>query len=452
MADNTQPNDAVAVATDDANATLESVATDSDQSALAWCSLATWESSGFLAFLAAHAIQRSDLLKPDGHDDEQRFFRMKQHGGSSVLSEADVVALVVQSLEKEGIANTQPTSVAWLQGFYSLPVATPLARINLYKQGELYGIDISSGYAVTLLNIQPGEHVLDLCCAPGAKLTMMADLLELSGSVTGVDFSRQRIGACKQLVHKYKLIKKTAAASEEATLKKETLEISGHDSAAEKDTPSLPATSWRCRLFHADGRTFNIGPKTECEQLADIETVLDTEEIAARGSARGQQQRKRKNKSARARDAKRPKVDVVHDAALYDKVLVDAECTHDGSIRHLQKNDSLEKWKAYVENHLNDSEIERILKLQHALIRNGFKMLKAGGEMIYSTCSLSVKQNEDIVREFLKDEPGATLLPIDRTGIPCQEGRLAGTARFTPAQNTSGLFIAKIRKANAIAE
>jgi 16S rRNA C967 or C1407 C5-methylase (RsmB/RsmF family) len=280
------------------------------------------------------------------------------------------VALVAQSLKKAGIADTQPTPVLWLPGFYSLPVATPLARTNLYKEGELYGIDISSGYAVTLLNIQPGEHVLDLCCAPGAKLTMIADLLELSGSVTGVDFSRQRIGACKQLVHKYKLIKKTAvSASEEAALKKGPSDTSENDTTAEKDAPTLPVTSWRCRLFHADGRTFNIGPKTECEQLEDIETVLDTEEIAARGNARGQQQRKRKNKRARARDAKRLKVDVVHDAALYDKVLVDAECTHDGSIRHLQKNDSLEKWMDYVENHLSDSNIERILKLQHALIR-----------------------------------------------------------------------------------
>jgi hypothetical protein len=64
-----ESHDAVAVAVDAAEAI------NRDQSALAWCALPTWEASGFLAFLTAHAIERSDLLKTDGPDDEQRFFR-----------------------------------------------------------------------------------------------------------------------------------------------------------------------------------------------------------------------------------------------------------------------------------------------------------------------------------------------------------------------------------------
>lgn len=40
--------------------------------------------------------------------------------------------------------------------------------------------------------------------------------------------------------------------------------------------------------------------------------------------------------------------------------------------------------------------------------------------MIYSTCSLSVKQNEEIVGSFLEEESTATLEPIDRDGIPCE--------------------------------
>lgn len=201
---------------------------------------------------------------------------------------------------------------------------------------------------------------------------MIADLLRLRGSVTGVDFSRQRIGACKQLVHKYKLIQAVSASSaptpagngdgRDAAV---AVQKEAEQGTAESTVPAA-APAWRCRLFHADGRAFNIGPKTECEQLDDMETVLDTQEICARG-AYGQQ-RKRKNKSARARDRKRQKVLVVN-AELYDKVLVDAECTHDGSIRHLQKNDSLDKWRDYVENHLRETEIDRILELQHDLIR-----------------------------------------------------------------------------------
>ncbi|KAG1693020.1 hypothetical protein DVH05_024056 [Phytophthora capsici] len=391
-----------------------------------WDDQALWEASGFLRFLNDHEVDAKDLLNPSPNGDSLRFFRLKKQADSNSHEDKDPrlqeiatnLSLEAQESDLEAPNDLQPKPVDWLPGFYSLPMTAPLARMSLYKTGQVYGMDISSGYAVTLLKIQPGEHVLDLCCAPGAKLTMIADLLQLQGSVTGVDFSRSRLGACKQLVHKYQLFQ------------------------AEKEAGDK---SWRCRLFHADGRTFNIGPKTECAHLDGMETLLDTDEIAAR--APKDRMRKRKNKSARARDAKRQKL-LVLDSALYDKVLVDAECTHDGSIRHLQRLDSADKWGKYVRDHLNSSETERILKLQHGLIRNGFSLLRPGGAMIYSTCSLSVKQNEDIVTKFLKDEPLAQLDPIVCTdGVPCKEGNIPGTLRFTPSQNTSGLFIARILKA-----
>lgn len=67
--------------------------------------------------------------------------------------------------------------------------------------------------------------------------------------------------------------------------------------------------------------------------------------------------------------------------------------------------------------------------------------------MIYSTCSLSIRQNEDIVRDFLLNTPTANLVAIRPDGnVPCDPGSLEGTVRFSPRRNTSGLFIARIRK------
>ncbi|KAG7394411.1 hypothetical protein PHYBOEH_005218 [Phytophthora boehmeriae] len=387
----------------------------------AWNDQDVWKSSGFLKFLEQHQVPPTDLLSPSTNGESLRFFRLKQVAEDADNKTEDArLQSIAASLAREASKdeeNAVPRPVSWLQGFYSLPVSAPLARVDLYKDGQLYGIDISSGFAVSLLDIKPGEHVLDLCCAPGAKLTMIADLLQLRGSVTGVDFSRSRLGACRQLVHKYQLFDSTSESGD---------------------------SQWRCRLFHADGRTFNIGPKTECVHIDGMEVLLDSQEIASR--APRDRMRKRKNKSARARDAKRQKLLVVDDA-LYDKVLVDAECTHDGSIRHLQRLDTPVRWEEYVRDHLNTSEVERILTLQQGLIRNGFNLVRPGGTMIYSTCSLSVKQNEDIVSAFLQDEPDATLDPIVcREDVPCKDGRVCGTVRFTPSQNTSGLFIARIRK------
>lgn len=59
--------------------------------------------------------------------------------------------------------------VKWLQGFYRLPGHTKVAGSSAYKDGHIYGIDASSGAAVAALDPQPGEHILELCSAPGRK-------------------------------------------------------------------------------------------------------------------------------------------------------------------------------------------------------------------------------------------------------------------------------------------
>ncbi|KAJ0399745.1 hypothetical protein P43SY_009326 [Pythium insidiosum] len=410
---------------------------------IAWHDAKVWEASGFSAFLQAHGIKRSDLVAQESTATgdgalrtEQRFFRVKQ---SQKDGASAVIARVVEDLRQAGVpAEIAPRAVAWVPQFFSLPASVPLARLASYQRGEIYGIDISSGFAVSLLDLQPGEHVLDLCCAPGAKLTMIADLLAQRGSVTGVDFSRARLGACKQLVHKYKLVVTCSSGAADTDV----------DAAA---SASAPSPAWRCRLFHADGRTFNVGPKGEWTSDADaMEVVVDSLEVASRDAKA--QGRKRKNKSARGREQRtRRALDGSARASeapneLYDKVLVDAECTHDGSVKHLQKLESLDAWATYVSRHLNDGEVARILALQAALLRNGFRLLRRGGTLVYSTCSLSLQQNEAVLTAFLGEKPDAELVPIATTGIPCEPGQVEHTVRFTPAHHTSGLFIAKIRK------
>lgn len=42
--------------------------------------------------------------------------------------------------------------------------------------------------------------MLDLCCAPGAKLAMIADRMELSGVLVGVDVNTERLNVCRAIV------------------------------------------------------------------------------------------------------------------------------------------------------------------------------------------------------------------------------------------------------------
>ncbi|KAL9327147.1 hypothetical protein ACSQ67_007792 [Phaseolus vulgaris] len=93
-------------------------------------------------------------------------------------------------------------------------------------------------------------------------------------------------------------------------------------------------------------------------------------------------------------------------------------------------------------------EITRNVYYTLNLLTNGFRLLKVGGSLVYSTCSLTVAQNEDVVEQFLKENRTAELIEIDAArNWPCKGGYLPKTWRFDPlTSRTSGLFIAKFTK------
>lgn len=142
----------------------------------------------------------------------------------------------------------------------------------------------------------------------------------------------------------------------------------------------------------------------------------------------------------------------------YDRVLVDAECTHDGSFKHILKwcrrtGDANRTAGCCFEQ----ADEERLWNLQRRLIQNGFDLLRPGGRLVYSTCSLSKRQNEEVVDWFLHKNAGQVRLL--RVGVdvrwpstaqvvpPCKEGAIPGTVRFDPqTSNTGGLFIAVFQR------
>ncbi|MFR7551629.1 MAG: hypothetical protein ACLUVB_02585 [Acutalibacteraceae bacterium] len=59
---------------------------------------------------------------------------------------------------------------------YYAPADARMAAYPLYHAGAFYSQEPSASSAVTLLDPQPGERVLDLCAAPGGKSTQIAAL------------------------------------------------------------------------------------------------------------------------------------------------------------------------------------------------------------------------------------------------------------------------------------
>mmetsp|Transcript_11776 Transcript_11776/g.24709 ORF Transcript_11776/g.24709 Transcript_11776/m.24709 type:complete len:472 (-) Transcript_11776:52-1467(-) len=133
---------------------------------------------------------------------------------------------------------------------------------------------------------------------------------------------------------------------------------------------------------------------------------------------------------------------------LYDRVLVDAECTHDGSIKHLMKYDKW-GWDTFERRFLNPERINTITQLQRQLLTNGLRLLRPGGRLVYSTCSFTRAQNEEVVQAVVAASGGAVqVVPcLQASSWPCHTGSIEHTLRFEPrAAQTSGLFVACIEK------
>ncbi len=117
-----------------------------------------------------------------------------------------------------------------------------------------------------------------------------------------------------------------------------------------------------------------------------------------------------------------------------DRVMLDAPCTSDGTIA---KNPEL-RWR------LREKNISKVVALQKELIESAWKLLKPGGRMLYSTCSMLPEENEGVVQWFLEEHSDAKLVPLSG---PYSPGFLEGTMRAWPHRHgTIGFFYALIRK------
>jgi len=99
---------------------------------------------------------------------------------------------------------------------------------------------------------------------------------------------------------------------------------------------------------------------------------------------------------AHERDAKVKRL-----AGKFDRVLVDAPCSGLGTLR---RNPDL-KWRQTPE------AVAELTQKQAAILEAAARLVKAGGRLVYATCSLLVAENEDIVAAFLAAHPDFHLLP-----------------------------------------
>lgn len=177
-----------------------------------------------------------------------------------------------------------------------------LQTMPSFKKGMWTVQDESAMLVAQVVSPQPGEHILDMCSAPGGKSLHMAELMQNKGKIISADVHE----------HKLELIEKNA----------NRMQIS---------------------IIHP---------------VLQDGTSLRQEWIQA-----------------------------------FDRVLLDAPCSGLGILKR----------KPDIRYHKHKEDLQAIVSLQKQLIQNAVKYVKEEGILVYSTCTISPQENEEMVKEIIKN-------------------------------------------------
>jgi 16S rRNA (cytosine967-C5)-methyltransferase len=221
----------------------------------------------------------------------------------------------------------------------------PLTGTKSFQKGLFYIQDKSSCFAAEVADPKPEMTVLDVCAAPGAKTTYLAQLMQNQGVICSMDYSVRRMQVWRKEVRR-------------------------------------------------------MGVKIAEPVIADACKPLPFMLEA-------------------------------------DVVVLDPPCTSTGVFA---KQPSA-KWR------LTPRSIEKMADIQWRMINNCAKRVKAGGALTYSTCSITVEENEMVIERFLKWHPEFALEEINpKLGVPGLRGLDKCQRLYPHIHESNGFFIAKLLK------
>jgi 16S rRNA (cytosine967-C5)-methyltransferase len=224
----------------------------------------------------------------------------------------------------------------------------PLSRTESFRQGFFYLQDKASCLAAEISDPKAGATVLDVCAAPGAKTTYLAQLMENSGEIISVDYSKRRIKVWKR-------------------------------------------------------ETERMGAKIASPIIADARKLLSLNLPA-------------------------------------DLVVLDPPCTSTGTFGKTPDA----KWR------LTKRSILGMARIQGEMIEHCAKYTREGGFLVYSTCSITVEENEMVIERFLKLHPEFKLVDtIPKIGLPGLRGLNKCQRLYPHIHECNGFFVAKLMKETA---
>jgi len=221
----------------------------------------------------------------------------------------------------------------------------PLVRSQSFREGLFYVQDKASCLAVEVANPKPDDLVLDVCAAPGAKTTYMAQLMQNQGVIYSVDYSRRRM------------------------------------------------QEWR-------HETRRMGVENALVIYADAQKPLPVNLVV-------------------------------------DLLILDPPCTSTGAFG---KTPSA-KWR------LTKRSVFTMSEIQWNMLNNCADSVKKLGHLVYSTCSVTLEENEMLIERFLKWHSEYKLVDsMPRIGLPGLRGQTQCQRLYPHIHHCNGFFVAKLMR------
>ncbi|NCU30513.1 RsmB/NOP family class I SAM-dependent RNA methyltransferase [Candidatus Saccharibacteria bacterium] len=136
------------------------------------------------------------------------------------------------------------------------------------------------------------------------------------------------------------------------------------------------------------------------------------------------------------------------DIESFDKILLDAPCSGEG-LMTLSNDKLFDSWSI--------AHIRRLSDLQKKILTESWQVLKPGGTLVYSTCTMAPEENESVVDYHLRKHSDATLQTLDFSlinRVPTLKSwndrrytnDLSPCLRLLPSPLTEAFFVAKLVK------
>ena len=270
----------------------------------------------------------------------------------------------------------------------------------LNAKGEFYVQSLPSLVVAHVLNAQPGERILDMCAAPGSKRRTLRPILR--------DTEGSALYAVER--HHGKLAKL-------ATLCKEDFGLEC----------VIPTRADSTRL-----------PTASTEEVVDVGDAKEASVVDADATTTT---RKKKKKTG---GGGVPPLDF--EKGSFDRILLDPPCSALGLRPRLLLSKLMSDGVATISQTAN---------YQKAFLWGAVQLLKVGGILVYSTCTLTAEENEAQVTNALRTYQCLRLVAAEprvgrpgRVGFGLSEEQCAMVQRFEPADGTEGFFIARFEKVN----